>query len=99
MAEQSDIIRNLSDKVDKLLSDQASLTEQAKKLKSELNDITSKEVIRTLPEKIKGAIPAPTSPLTLKASKSVKDLAAALQTSTLPPEHQPSDDPRRHLLG
>ena len=31
MAEQSDIIRNLSDKIDKLLSDQASLTEQAKK--------------------------------------------------------------------
>ncbi len=31
MAEQSDIIRNLSDKVDKQLSDQASLTEQAKK--------------------------------------------------------------------
>jgi uncharacterized membrane protein len=93
MAEQSDIIRNLSYKIDKLLSDQASLTEQAKKLKSELNDITSEEVIRTLPEKIKGAIPAPTSPLKLKASKSVKDLAASLQTSTSSPEHQPSDPP------
>ncbi len=91
MPDQNDIVQKLSDQIDALLRDQAKLIEQANRLKSEIKTLQGplpKDITEISPEQPKKLV-------NLKTTKSARDLANELQTSSQPSLVTSTNTPKR----